>query len=105
MYEHLLSLAIWVPIIAGVVVLATGSDRNAGIARILALVGALASLAVTLPLFTRFDRLNSGFQFTEFYSWIPQLNINYALGVDGISVLFIILNSFTTLMVVLAGWV
>lgn len=104
MYEHLLSLAIWVPIIAGVVVLATGSDRNAGLARILALVGALASLAVTLPLFTRFDRLNGGFQFTEFYSWIPQLNINYALGVDGISVLFIILNSFTTLMVVLAGW-
>ncbi|EGZ49939.1 NADH-quinone oxidoreductase subunit M [Neisseria wadsworthii] len=104
MFDNLLSLAIWVPIIAGVLVLATGSDQRAGLARILALVGSLAGFLVTLPLFTQFDRLSGGYQFTEFHSWIPILNINYALGVDGISVLFIILNAFITLMVVLAGW-
>ena len=94
MYDYLLSLAIWLPILAGIVVLATGTDSRAGMARVLALVGALASFLVTLPLFTGFDRLNGGFQFTEFHSWIPALNLNYALGVDGLSVLFIILNLF-----------
>jgi len=87
MLDNLLSLAIWVPIAAGVLVLATGSDSRAGIARILAFIGSLAAFLVTLPLFTQFDRLNGGFQFTEFHSWIPALNINYALGVDGISVM------------------
>mgnify|MGYP000724072641 CR=1 FL=1 len=104
MYSNLLSLAIWVPIVAGVLVLATSSDSRAALARIVAFVGALAGFLVTLPLFTGFDRLSGGYQFTEFHSWIPALNINYALGVDGISVLFVILNSFITLMVVLAGW-
>lgn len=103
-FNHLLSLAIWVPIVAGILVLATGGDRRAPLARILAFLGALAGFLVTLPLFTHFDRLNAGYQFTELYAWIPALNINYALGVDGISVLFIILNAFITLMVVLAGW-
>ena len=102
--NNLLSLAIWVPIVAGVLVLATGSDSRATLARILALIGSLAGFLVTLPLFTEFDRLSGGYQFTEFHQWIPALNINYALGVDGISVLFIILNAFITLMVVLAGW-
>lgn len=104
MFDNLLSLAIWVPVIAGVLVLATGSDSRASLARILALIGSLAGFLVTLPLFTQFDRSSSGYQFTELHSWIPALNIQYALGVDGISVLFIILNAFITLMVVLAGW-
>lgn len=103
-FNHLLSLAIWVPIVAGVLVLATGSDERAGFARILALIGALAGFAVTLPLFALFDRANGGYQFVELLPWIPALNVNYALGVDGISVLFVILNAFITLMVVLAGW-
>lgn len=102
--NHLLSLAVWVPIAAGVLVLATGGDKRAPFARILAFIGALAGFLVTLPLFTQFDRLSGGYQFQEFYPWIPALNINYALGVDGISVLFVILNAFITLMVVLAGW-
>lgn len=104
MYDNLLSLAIWLPILAGVVVLATGADSRAPLARVLALLGALIGFLVTIPLFTGFDRLNGGFQFTEMHSWIPALNLNYALGVDGLSVLFIILNSFVTLMVVLTGW-
>ena len=103
-FNNLLSLAIWLPILSGVLVLATGSDEKAPLARILALVGAAASFVITLPLFTQFDRASSGYQFTELHAWIPALNLNYALGVDGISVLFIILNAFITLMVVLAGW-
>ncbi len=102
--NHILSLTIWLPILAGVLVLATGSDERAPLARILAFLGAAASFAVTLPLFTHFERTSSGYQFQELHAWIPALNLNYALGVDGISVLFIILNSFITLMVVLAGW-
>lgn len=102
--NYLLSLAIWIPIAAGVLVLATGSDKRAPLARVLAFIGALAGFLVTLPLFTGFDRLSGGYQFTEFREWIPLLKINYALGVDGISVLFVILNAFITLMVVLAGW-
>ena len=103
-FNNLLSLAIWLPILAGVLVLATGSDEKAPLARILALVGAAASFVITLPLFTQFDRASGGYQFTELHAWIPALNLNYALGVDGISVLFIILNAFITLMVVLGGW-
>lgn len=102
--NHLLSLAIWIPIAAGVLVLAAGKDSRAPLARVLAFMGALAGFLVTLPLFTGFDRLSGGYQFTEFHEWIPLLKINYALGVDGISVLFIILNAFITLLVVLAGW-
>lgn len=103
-FNNLLSLTIWIPILAGILVLATGADNRAPLARILALIGGTISFLITLPLFTQFDRLSGGYQFTELHSWIPALNLNYALGVDGISVLFIILNSFITLMVVLAGW-
>lgn len=103
-FNHLLSFAIWLPILAGLLVLTTGSDERAPLARILALLGSVASFVVTLPLFVYFDRSSGGYQFTEQYDWIPALNIHYALGVDGISVLFIILNSFITLLVVLAGW-
>ena len=100
----LLSLVIWVPIAAGVAVLATGSDRNAGLARILALLGALAGFAVSLPLYTQFDTSQVGMQFVEISPWIETFKVTYHLGVDGISVLFILLTSFTTLLVVIAGW-
>jgi len=100
----LLSLAIWVPIIGGLLVLATGSDRNAGLARPLALAVAIAGFLVTIPLYTGFGLATSEMQFAELRPWIPRFNINYFLGVDGISVLFILLNSFITPLVVLAGW-
>ncbi|MBV6476205.1 MAG: NADH-quinone oxidoreductase subunit M [Rhodocyclaceae bacterium] len=100
----LLSLAIWLPILGGLLVLATGSDRNAGLARPLALAVAVAGFLVTLPLYIGFDLTTSAMQFTELRQWIPRFNIHYSLGVDGISVLFILLNSFITPLVVLAGW-
>ena len=99
-----LSLAIWIPILAGLVVMATGRDENARSARVLALIGALAGLAVTIPLYTGFDVATSQMQFVELRPWIERFNINYHLGVDGISVLFILLNSFITVLVVIAGW-
>ncbi|WP_371324902.1 NADH-quinone oxidoreductase subunit M [Dechloromonas sp. ZY10] len=100
----LLSLAIWVPIIAGVSVLATGNDRNAPLARMLALIGAIAGFLITIPLWTGFDPNNGGMQFVELQTWIPRFNINYHLGTDGISMLFVVLNSFITVIVVAAGW-
>ncbi|WP_291996927.1 NADH-quinone oxidoreductase subunit M [Candidatus Accumulibacter sp. ACC012] len=100
----LLSLAIWVPILAGFVVLATGADRNAPLARMLALLGAIAGLLVTIPLYTGFDLNTPAMQFVELHGWIPRFNVNYHLGVDGISMLFVLLNSFITVTVILAGW-
>lgn len=99
-----LSLAIWVPIVGGLLALASGSDRNASVARFVALLSALAGLAVSIPLYTGFDVSKSAMQFVETYPWIPRFNINYTLGVDGISVLFVLLNSFITVIVVVAGW-
>jgi NADH-quinone oxidoreductase subunit M len=100
----LISLAIWTPILVGLAVLATGSDRNAPLARMLALAGAIVGLLVTIPLWTGFDVSSAGMQFVELRAWIPGFNINYHLGVDGISMLFVLLNSFITIIVVLAGW-
>ncbi len=100
----LLSLAIWVPIFSGLVVLLTGSDRNSPLARMLALLGAIVGLLVTLPLYTGFDTTTPAMQFVELTPWIRRFNINYHLGVDGISMLFVILNSFITIIVVIAGW-
>src|SRR5512134_4549 len=101
---NLLNLAIWVPIVAGAAVLATGSDRNAGAARVIALVGAVLGFAVTLPLYARFDSLAGGFQFIYIKPWIETFNVNYHLGIDGVSLLLILLNSFTTVLIVIAGW-
>ncbi len=102
--SHLLSLAIWVPIVAGVLVLATGNDRNAPLARTIAFVGALFGFLVTIPLYSGFDTKLATMQFVELTPWIAQFNVNYHLGVDGISMLFILLNSFITVLVVIAGW-
>jgi NADH-quinone oxidoreductase subunit M len=99
-----LSTVIWLPILAGVAVLFTGSDRNARLARMLALVGAVAGFLVALPLWGGFDAQASGFQFTERYLWIESFNVHYHLGIDGISLLLILLNCLTTVLVVIAGW-
>ncbi|EFK97609.1 proton-translocating NADH-quinone oxidoreductase, chain M [sediment metagenome] len=101
---HLLSVAIWLPILFGLLVLATGNDRNARLARTIALVGAILSFLVTIPLYTGFDRMTSAMQFEVYADWIKRYNIHYHLGVDGISVLFVLLNSFFTPLVVIAGW-
>jgi len=101
----LLSLAIWIPIIGGLLVLASSSDdRRAPQARLLSLLTAAVGFAVTLPLWVHFDPATSTMQFVEVRDWIPRYNIRYFLGVDGISMPFVVLNSFITLIVVIAGW-
>ena len=100
----LLSLAIWVPIIAGLAVFSLGGDQRASLQRWVALAGAILGFLVTIPLYTGFDLQNPGFQFEEKWPWIERFNIYYHLGVDGISVLFVLLNSFITVLVVISGW-
>jgi NADH-quinone oxidoreductase subunit M len=101
-----LSLSIWVPIVAGLVVLAVGRDgeRAAAPTRWIALIGAVAGFLVTVPLYTKFDVTTSAMQFVELTEWIPRFDIHYHLGVDGISVLFVLLNSFVTVLVVWSAW-
>jgi NADH-quinone oxidoreductase subunit M len=99
-----LSLAIWVPIVAGFAVLGFGRDRDAGFARWIAMIGAVAGFVVTVPLYLHFDTSTSAMQFAEYADWVPRFDIHYHLGVDGISVLFVLLNSLMTVLVVWAGW-
>src|SRR3954447_10748014 len=100
----LLSLIIWLPIVAGIGVLATGDDRNAQTARWIALAGSVAGFLVAIPLYTRFDPLTNAMQFVEHSLWIEHFNIHYHLGVDGIAMPLILLNCFITPLVVIAGW-
>ncbi|HWQ38856.1 MAG TPA: NADH-quinone oxidoreductase subunit M [Burkholderiales bacterium] len=99
-----LSTVIWLPILAGVAVLLTGPERNARAARWLALGGAVGGFLVAIPLWTGFDRSSGEMQFVERVPWIESFNIHYHLGIDGISLLLILLNCFTTVLVVIAGW-
>ena len=103
-HAHALSVAIWLPIVGGVIVLFTGGDANARWARVLSLLVALAALAATIPLYTGFDQHTAAMQFVEDYAWIPAFNIAYHIGIDGISLPLILLTSFTTVIVVIAGW-
>ncbi|NJM32029.1 MAG: NADH-quinone oxidoreductase subunit M [Limnobacter sp.] len=99
-----LSLAIWLPITFGVLIMAMGNDRNAAAVRGFALLGALLSFLVTLPLYFQFDASTAVFQFTENLPWIDAFGASYHLGVDGLSVWFVILTALITIFVVVAAW-
>jgi len=99
-----LSLAIWIPIAFGLAILAAGRDRNANIIRAVALAGSLLGLLVTVPLYTGFDAASADLQFVEKAVWIERFNAHYHLGIDGLSVWFVLLTAFITVIVVLAGW-
>ena len=100
----LLSLAIWTPIIFGVVLLALGRDEQARSVRWIALMGAVVSFLVTLPLYDGFKLGTSAMQFVEKGSWIARFNVNYHIGVDGISLWFVLLTAFINVVVVIASW-
>jgi len=102
----LLSLVIWVPIIGGCLVLATGNDKYAPIARLLALVIAVLTFLLSIPLWTEFAIGTADMQFVErsVEPWITTFNIYYHLGIDGISLPLIMLTTFSTVIVVIAGW-
>ena len=102
--SYILSLTIWVPIIAGILVLFLNHESQKPMARAVALVGSILGLLVAIPLWVGFDNASAAMQFVERSVWIPRYNIHYALGVDGISMLFVLLNSFTTILVIAASW-
>ena len=99
-----LSLAIWLPIVFGALILIVGRDEQPGMTRWLSLAGAIASFLVTIPLITGFDNAAHGMQFTELEPWIGQFNIFYSLGVDGLSLWFVPLTAFITIIVVISAW-
>ncbi|MHB8623909.1 MAG: NADH-quinone oxidoreductase subunit M [Sulfuricaulis sp.] len=101
---HILSLAIFLPILGGIAVLATGSDRHADYARLLSLVVAILTFLVTLPLYAGFDSGTPAMQFVEDHNWIDAFHIRYHLGIDGISLLLILLTSFSTVLVIISAW-
>ena len=100
----LLSLAIWTPIFFGIVLLALGRDDQARSVRWIALIGAVVSLLVTLPLYEGFKLDTSAMQFVEKGSWIARFNVNYHIGVDGISLWFVLLTAFINVVVIIASW-
>jgi NADH-quinone oxidoreductase subunit M len=100
----LLSLSIWTPIFFGVVLLAFGRDDQAKTVRWIALVGAVVSLLVTLPLYQGFKLGTSAMQFVEIAPWIDAFHVNYHLGVDGISLWFVLLTAFINVVVIIASW-
>lgn len=105
MLQHLLSLLIWLPMLLGIVVLGAGRlFRSDLISKVLGMISALIILGLCVPLYVHFDAKSPLLQFVELKTWIAPLNINYTLGVDGISVLFILLSAFTNLIIILSAW-
>jgi NADH-quinone oxidoreductase subunit M len=100
----LLSFAIWLPVLWGTLLLALGRDQNAAVVRALALAGAVLSFVVTLPLITGFDTTTANMQFVEKLPWIERFNVYYHLGVDGLSMWFVPLTAFITVIVVISAW-
>jgi NADH-quinone oxidoreductase subunit M len=100
----LLSAAIWIPILTGVMLLAVGDDRRADLVRTIALAGSLLGLLVTVPLYTNFEPASDGLQFVERMPWIDRYGISYYLGIDGLSIWLVLLTALITVVVVIAGW-
>ena len=99
----LLSLGIWTPIIGGILVLFVG-DEKPGAVRKIALLVSILTFLLTLPLYSEFNSDTHLMQFVEHNSWIPAFNIEYFIGIDGISMPLILLTSFTTVVVVISAW-
>jgi len=100
----LLSLVIWTPIVGGILVLFAGDKEDSSGAKKLALLVSIVTFLLTIPLYTEFNVDTHLLQFVERHSWIPAFNINYFVGVDGISMPLILLTSFTTVIVIIAAW-
>ena len=104
MTPNILSILIWLPILGGILILSTGGDRNAQLARKIALGFSVGTFLLSLSIYADFDINTASMQFVERYKWIEALHIQYFLGVDGISMPLIILTTLLTIIVVIAGW-
>ena len=103
MSEHLLSIVLFTPL-AGMLVLLFLPGSNKNLIRVWANLAALAGFLVSLPLVFRFDKTQAGFQFVERVDWIPALGVKYALGIDGISLLLVMLTTLIGFLAILASW-
>ena len=103
MHHHLLSILIWLPIAAGVMVLLLG-ERNIGAGRWVSLAASVVTLALCVPLWGQFNTHTAAYQFVQKAAWIPRFRAYYALGVDGISMPLIVLTAFMTIPVLIGGW-
>ncbi len=99
----ILTATIWLPIIGGIAVLASG-DKDPGVSKWTALAFAVLTFLVSMPLWTGFDISTPEMQFVERASWIPTFHVEYYLGIDGISMPLILLTTFITIFVIVAGW-
>ena len=104
MTPNILSILIWLPVLGGILILSTGGDRNAQLARKIALGFSVGTFLLSLSIYADFDINTASMQFVERYRWIEALRIQYLLGVDGISMPLIILTTLLTIIVVIAGW-
>lgn len=102
--QHLLNLLIWLPIIGGAFILFVGDDSNPNISRYITLFTIALSLLLCIPLVSGFDVQAIDMQYVEVLPWMPSLGISYSLGIDGLSLLLIVLSIFTNLVVILATW-
>ena len=100
----LLSLLIWTPIVGGLWVLLSGRNGNPDTARVVALTVSIITFVLSIPLYMWFELGGHEMQFTEQSEWIPTFGISYHLGVDGLSMPLILLTTFTTVLVIVAGW-
>ncbi len=98
-----LSTLIFLPL-AGAVLLLLIPRAQEGLIKIIALFASIAAFIISLPLFTGFDKSTHVMQFVERHKWIPAWNINYSLGLDGISILFVLLSALVTILCVLISW-
>ena len=103
MTNHLLSILIWLPIVGGFITMLLG-DSQRDLARWLALAVATVTFVLSIPLYMGFDGSTAAFQFVERTPWIPTFNADYSLGVDGIALPLILLTTFTTILIIVAGW-
>ena len=99
-----LTLAVFTPIFFGILLLCVGRDDRANFTRWLALAGAVIAFLVTLPLYVNFDPSTANMQFVDKALWIAAFPVYYHLGIDGISLWFVLLTAFITVIVVVAGW-
>jgi len=99
-----LSLLIWLPVVGGISVLVLGRQQNAATARWVALVFSSITFVLSIGIYWRFDVTTAAYQFAEFVPWVAAFNINYSIGIDGISLPLILLTTFLTVLVVIAGW-
>ena len=99
----ILSILVLLPLAGGLLVLLLGRRRD-GLARQLALVVSLATFALSLVLWLRFDATSAAYQFVERHGWLPDFGISYHLGIDGISLWLVILTTFLTPVSLLCSW-